>query len=109
MEYLTAINKKGTTIILVTHNPAQCDYCDRVIEMEDGRIISDRKQCVATANSIEDVQTMSFDNNSNEEIKEKSNINIISVDNDNAEIDECSAMQRECMITVDEAKEGSLC
>ena len=110
MEYLTAINKKGTTIILVTHNPAQCDYCDRVIEMEDGRIISDRKQCVATANSIEDVQTMSFDNNnSNEEIEEKSNINIISVDNDNAEIDECSAMQRECMITVDEAKEGSLC
>lgn len=33
--------KRGSTLILVTHDPALADRCDRVMSMADGRIIDD--------------------------------------------------------------------
>jgi lipoprotein-releasing system ATP-binding protein len=34
----------GTTFIIVTHDPRIADSCDRVVELVDGRIHSDRRQ-----------------------------------------------------------------
>jgi lipoprotein-releasing system ATP-binding protein len=33
----------GTTILVVTHNHALADQCDRIVELVDGRILSDRR------------------------------------------------------------------
>jgi lipoprotein-releasing system ATP-binding protein len=33
----------GTTVLLVTHNHALADQCDRIIELVDGQIVSDRR------------------------------------------------------------------
>ena len=37
------INKKGATIIIVTHEPDIVRYAKRVIKLKDGRIIGDEK------------------------------------------------------------------
>ncbi len=41
MNLLKALNKKGKTIIVVTHDPTVAEQADRVINIEDGKIISD--------------------------------------------------------------------
>ena len=41
MNLLKELNKKGKTIIVVTHDPTVADKADRIINLEDGRIISD--------------------------------------------------------------------
>ncbi|WP_157219729.1 ABC transporter ATP-binding protein [Flavisphingomonas formosensis] len=33
----------GTTLLMITHDPALADRCDRVLEMRDGRIATDRR------------------------------------------------------------------
>jgi putative ABC transport system ATP-binding protein len=33
----------GATLLVITHDPALAARCDRVLEMQDGRIVSDRK------------------------------------------------------------------
>ncbi len=33
----------GTTILIVTHNRALADQCDRIVEIVDGRIIPDER------------------------------------------------------------------
>lgn len=40
MELLKSLNKKGTTIIMVTHDLTLKQYADRIVEMKDGRIVS---------------------------------------------------------------------
>ncbi|MBP1042915.1 ABC transporter ATP-binding protein [Vagococcus sp. BWB3-3] len=35
--------QESVTIILVTHNPEMVDYCSRLIEIKDGKIIQDRE------------------------------------------------------------------
>lgn len=40
MELFTKINKKGTTIILITHEEEIANYADRIIRLKDGEIIS---------------------------------------------------------------------
>ena len=43
MDLLTAANRElGQTIIMVTHDPAVAQRADRIIEVEDGKIVSDR-------------------------------------------------------------------
>jgi len=32
----------GATLVIITHDPALADRCDRIIEMRDGQIVSDR-------------------------------------------------------------------
>jgi len=41
MAIISALNKKGKTIIMVTHEEEVAEYARRVIKMRDGRIISD--------------------------------------------------------------------
>ncbi len=44
LEAISAVNLKlGTTTVVITHNAAIAGMADRVIEMRDGRIVSDRK------------------------------------------------------------------
>ena len=33
----------GTTVLIVTHNHALAAQCDRIVELVDGRIVSDRR------------------------------------------------------------------
>ncbi|MFT4927980.1 MAG: putative ABC transport system ATP-binding protein [Phenylobacterium sp.] len=43
MEMLLELNKEGTTVIMVTHSETQIDYCDRVVRLLDGQLVSDVK------------------------------------------------------------------
>ncbi|MFS0772758.1 ABC transporter ATP-binding protein [Sphingomonas sp. 1P08PE] len=40
MDILTALNRDGATIVMVTHSPAHADYAGRRIDMLDGRIVA---------------------------------------------------------------------
>ncbi len=40
MELMTELNRKGTTIIMVTHDPNIAEYSRRTIRIADGRIVS---------------------------------------------------------------------
>ena len=44
MNLFHEINNKGFTVIMVTHNPEEANRAKRVIEIKDGRIISDSKK-----------------------------------------------------------------
>lgn len=35
--------ERGKTIILITHNPALAEECERILTLQDGRIVSQRK------------------------------------------------------------------
>jgi len=41
MDLLTQLNKEGTTIVMVTHSQRDSGYCNRVINLFDGKIISE--------------------------------------------------------------------
>jgi len=43
MEMFKNIHRKGTTVVMVTHNPDLLKYATRIIEMQDGKIVSDKK------------------------------------------------------------------
>jgi len=38
MEMLTGLNRKGRTIVIVTHDPGVARYADRIITVRDGRV-----------------------------------------------------------------------
>jgi len=44
MEIFRNLNKEGSSVILVTHEPDIAEYADRVIVFRDGSIIEDRKK-----------------------------------------------------------------
>ena len=43
MEILTTLNREGHTVIIVTHDPKVASVANRVIEIADGRIVSDKR------------------------------------------------------------------
>ena len=47
MAIITALNNKGKTIVMVTHEEEVAEYAKRIIRMRDGRIIADEKKKTA--------------------------------------------------------------
>lgn len=43
MKLFTALNQEGVTVILVTHEPDIAAYSERVLQMQDGKLIRDSK------------------------------------------------------------------
>lgn len=43
MELLTGLHAEGSTIVMVTHNPDFFDYTERVVQLRDGKIISEER------------------------------------------------------------------
>lgn len=43
MEYLSRLNDRGTTIVMVTHSMNDASYSNRIVKLVDGRIISEKK------------------------------------------------------------------
>lgn len=52
MDSLESLNRKGTTIIMVTHNPELCSWATRVITMHDGRISTDEDKAAKVKSTI---------------------------------------------------------
>ena len=48
---LTALNRKGHTVIIVTHDPKIAEQTDRIVEIRDGRILSDTRKVAAAASN----------------------------------------------------------
>lgn len=44
MELLTDLNRKGTTIMMVTHSPHDATYANRKIQLFDGNVISEKEE-----------------------------------------------------------------
>ncbi len=44
IELFKEINAKGQTIVMVTHEEEYAKYCDRIIYLEDGKIVRENKQ-----------------------------------------------------------------
>lgn len=44
MEMLKLLNDKGTTILMVTHSPSHAEYGHRIVNLLDGRILSETVQ-----------------------------------------------------------------
>ena len=43
MELLCELNERGTTIVMVTHSAHDASYSNRVINLLDGEVVSERK------------------------------------------------------------------
>jgi putative ABC transport system ATP-binding protein len=41
MDMLTKLHEDGTTVIMVTHSPAYAEYCQRIIHLFDGHIVTE--------------------------------------------------------------------
>lgn len=46
----------GTTVLCVTHDPRLVGHADRVLTMEDGRILSDHRPAIATGTAGDDIE-----------------------------------------------------
>jgi len=44
MRMLQALNRDGTTIVMVTHSPSHADFASRVVNMLDGRVLTERRR-----------------------------------------------------------------
>ena len=41
MKLLTELNEAGTTIVMVTHSPADAEYSHRTIHLFDGHVVTE--------------------------------------------------------------------
>ena len=46
---LTLARRQGTTLILITHDNALAERCDRIVRLADGRIVEDRTTAALAA------------------------------------------------------------
>ncbi len=44
IDLLAALHREGQTIVMVTHEPEYTSYCNRIIYMEDGRVVRETDQ-----------------------------------------------------------------
>jgi putative ABC transport system ATP-binding protein len=44
MNILTELNQKGTTIVMVTHSPANAEYSNRIVHLFDGQIVTENQK-----------------------------------------------------------------
>ena len=44
MKMLQALNREGSTIVMVTHSPAHADFASRIVNMLDGKILQERRR-----------------------------------------------------------------
>jgi putative ABC transport system ATP-binding protein len=44
MRMLQALNREGTTVVMVTHSPSHADFASRVVNMLDGRVLTERRR-----------------------------------------------------------------
>ena len=49
MNLLTELNREGTTIIMVTHSDRDANYAHRIINLFDGKIVTERVKDPALA------------------------------------------------------------
>ena len=49
MKLFVDLHRRGTTIVMVTHDPEVASYAQRTIRMRDGRIVSDSRRPLAVA------------------------------------------------------------
>ncbi len=52
LNLLNELNSEGTTIIMVTHDPAHADHASRVVNMLDGRILSENVTRIGAASGV---------------------------------------------------------
>jgi putative ABC transport system ATP-binding protein len=52
MEILAKLNRAGLTVILVTHDPRVSAYADRVVRIQDGRILGEEVAPVADPSTV---------------------------------------------------------
>ena len=49
MDLLAELNAAGTTIVMVTHSPSDAEYAQRVVNLFDGRVVSEHLAATAPA------------------------------------------------------------
>jgi macrolide transport system ATP-binding/permease protein len=54
LQVLKDLNAEGRTVILITHDPVVAEHADRLIQISDGRILSDSGEKRATASAASD-------------------------------------------------------
>jgi putative ABC transport system ATP-binding protein len=42
MQLLTELNDEGTTIVMVTHSHSHAEYADRIVNLLDGNLVTER-------------------------------------------------------------------
>jgi putative ABC transport system ATP-binding protein len=40
MQLFRSLNESGQTVVMVTHNPENCDYADRTVHLKDGLVVA---------------------------------------------------------------------
>ena len=40
MQLFKSLNESGQTVVMVTHNPENCDYADRTVHLKDGLVVA---------------------------------------------------------------------
>jgi putative ABC transport system ATP-binding protein len=47
MSIIKSLNATGTTVIMVTHSPEHAQQAERVVNLFDGRLVTEQEQLIA--------------------------------------------------------------
>ena len=56
LELLHELNRAGTTIVMVTHDQGHADHASRVVQMLDGRVLSENVVGIGAGNEVRHVR-----------------------------------------------------